>query len=56
MIHIKSGAVISAGAVLLGPLIIGENAIIAANSVVLTDVPPNTLYAGVPAKWIKSLE
>jgi len=35
---------------------IGEKAIIAAGSVVTTDVPPRTLAAGVPAKIIKELE
>ena len=32
---------------------IGENAVIGAGSLVLHSVPPNTVYAGNPAKFIK---
>lgn len=56
VIKIRSGVVISAGAVILGPLEIGENSLIAANSVVTEDVPPNSLYGGVPARLIKRLK
>lgn len=35
---------------------IGNNAVIASGAVVTTDVPPNTVVAGVPAKVIKRLE
>lgn len=34
---------------------IGENSVIASNSVVTKSIPPNTLVAGIPAKIIKSL-
>ena len=40
---------IGAGAKLLGPIRIGNNVIIGANSVVLTDVPDDSLAVGVPA-------
>jgi acetyltransferase-like isoleucine patch superfamily enzyme len=40
-------------AVLIGPINVGNGAIIAANSVVTRDVPPNTIAAGAPAKPIK---
>ena len=36
--------------------IIGDNVIIAANSVVTSDIPPNSMAAGVPARIKKSLE
>lgn len=39
-----------AGAVVLGPLTVGENASIGANSVVLRDVPPNSVAVGAPAR------
>lgn len=32
---------------------VSDNAIIGANSVVVTDVPKNAIYAGVPAKFIR---
>lgn len=47
---IKRGAVVGAGAILLGDIVIGEGAVIAAGSVVTKDVPPHQTVAGVPAK------
>ena len=46
---IKSNVLIGAGATILGNITIGKNAVVAAGSVVLDDVPPNTMVAGVPA-------
>jgi acetyltransferase-like isoleucine patch superfamily enzyme len=40
-------------AVILGPVTIGDGAIIAANSIVTRDVLSNTMVAGVPAKPMK---
>ncbi len=34
---------------------IGDNSVIGAGSVVSSDVPPNTVYAGVPARLIRAL-
>jgi serine O-acetyltransferase len=42
--------VIGAGAIVLGPITIGEGTKIGANSVVLTDVKPYTTVVGVPAR------
>jgi serine O-acetyltransferase len=47
---IRRGVLIGAGAKVLGNVVIGEGAKIGAGSVVLTDVPPHTTVAGVPAK------
>ncbi len=44
---------IGVGAKLLGPIRIGDDAVIGANAVVLQDVPSNSLAVGVPAQ-IKS--
>ena len=44
---------IAAGARVLGGIKIGNNVIIGANSVVLKDIPDNSVVAGVPAKIIK---
>jgi serine O-acetyltransferase len=41
---------IGAGAKLLGPITIGDDAIIGANAVVLCDVPPNSIAVGIPAR------
>jgi serine O-acetyltransferase len=47
---IENNVVIGTGAKVLGPITIGANAKIGANSVVLKDVPPNCSAVGVPAK------
>jgi serine O-acetyltransferase len=44
---------IGAGAKILGGVTIGDGAVIAANSLVITDVPPNTTAIGVPARLWK---
>ena len=45
---------IGARAVLLGKIIVGDNAKIGAGSVVLSDVPPNATAVGNPAKIIRN--
>ena len=49
---IGDGVLISAGAKILGNIVVGEGAKIGAGSVVLKDVPPHTTVAGVPAKIV----
>jgi len=48
--HVKTGAVIGAGAILLGGITIGANANVAAGSIVLDDVPDDTVAVGSKAK------
>ncbi|APU67332.1 DapH/DapD/GlmU-related protein [Christiangramia flava] len=45
---------IGAGATILAGVEIGENAVVAAGSVVTENVPPNEIVGGTPAKFIKS--
>jgi len=52
-ILVKRNAWIGAAATVLPGVTIGENAVVAAGAVVTTDVPDNTIVAGVPAKIIK---
>mgnify|MGYP003308970358 CR=1 FL=1 len=47
---VGNGVVIGAGAKLLGPITIGDNAKIGANAVVISDVAPGTSMVGVLAK------
>jgi acetyltransferase-like isoleucine patch superfamily enzyme len=47
---VREGAMIGAGAIVLPGVEIGEEAQVAANSLVATDVPPGTTVAGVPAE------
>lgn len=44
---------IGAGAKLLGPIHIGDDAIIGANAVVTRDVPPGALAVGIPARIVR---
>src|SRR4051794_11455803 len=53
---VKRGASIGANATILPGITIGENAMIGAGSVVLNDVPANTIWVGNPARQIKKLE
>ena len=50
---IGRGVMIGAGAKILGNIEIGEQARIAAGSVVLTPVPPGATVAGVPARTVR---
>lgn len=47
---------IAAGATIIGGVTIGENSVVAAGAVVTSDVPSNSLVAGVPAKIVRALE
>lgn len=46
---------IGAGACILGPVNVGNNVIIGANSVVNRDVPENVIVSGIPAKVIRKI-
>src|ERR1700749_1262026 len=47
---VGNNVIIGAGAKVLGPLIVGDNARVGANSVVLDDVPSDTTVVGMPAR------
>ena len=53
--RVKKGASIGSNATILAGITIGENSLVGAGAVVTKDVPPNTVVAGVPAKFIKSI-
>jgi acetyltransferase-like isoleucine patch superfamily enzyme len=54
-IIIKKGAWIASNATILGPCTVGEDAVVAAGSVVTADVAPLTLVAGVPARLVRTI-
>lgn len=54
-IHIGKNVWIGAGATILPGVTIGENAVVGAASVVTKDVPADTIVAGNPAKFIKTI-
>lgn len=54
--NIGNDVYISAGARVLGGIVVGDNVIIGANSVVTSDVPSNCIVAGAPAKVIRNVD
>ncbi len=50
---IEDNVLIGANAVVIEGVRIGENSVVAAGSIVIEDVPPNSVVAGVPGKVIK---
>ncbi|MBQ7834617.1 MAG: serine O-acetyltransferase [Ruminiclostridium sp.] len=48
-----NNVMVGSGARVLGPFKVGDNAKIAANAVVLSEVPPNSTAVGVPARIVK---
>jgi serine O-acetyltransferase len=49
---LRDNVIIGAGAMVLGPVNVGENARIGAGSVVIDDVPPNSTVVGIPGKVV----
>ena len=50
---IGNDVVIGSGAQIIGPIKVGNNSRIAANAVVVKDVPENATMVGIPAKAVK---
>ena len=50
--NISDNVVIGAGAKVLGPISVGKNSKIGANSVVTKNVPSNTVVIGIPARVV----
>ncbi len=53
---IGNNVVIGTGAKVLGPVRIGDNTRIGANSVVVNDIPPNSVVVGIPGKIVFRVE
>lgn len=55
---VEEHALIGMGAIVLDDAVVGSGAIVAAGSVILehTVIPPDTLWAGVPARQVKELD
>ena len=50
---IGNNVMVGCGAKILGPFKVGDNARIAANAVVLSEIPPDSTAVGVPAKIVR---
>ena len=53
---IEDDVMVGANAVILEGVKVGKGAVVAAGAVVLEEVPPNTIVAGVPARVIKKVD
>ena len=53
---IEDDVLIGANAVILEGIRVGKGAVVAAGSIVVNDVAPYTVVAGVPAKKIKDID
>ncbi|KAL3702071.1 hypothetical protein R1sor_020093 [Riccia sorocarpa] len=53
---IRGGVLIGAGATILGNIVVGKGAMIAAGSLVLKNVPAHSMVAGTPAKVVGYLD
>jgi carbonic anhydrase/acetyltransferase-like protein (isoleucine patch superfamily) len=55
---IKDNVLLGMGSTILDGAVIGENSIIAANALVLSNtiIEPGSIYAGVPAKFVKKVD
>ena len=51
---IGNNVLIGCGAKVIGPVKVGDNARIAVNSVVLTEIPDDTTAAGIPARIVRA--
>ena len=49
---LEDGVMVGAGAKILGPVTIAQNAKIGANAVITKDIAPNTTAVGIPAKSV----
>lgn len=54
-IIIKDNVSIGTGSTIMGNVIIGQNSIIGANSLVTTDIPYNEVWVGSPAKFLRKI-
>jgi acetyltransferase-like isoleucine patch superfamily enzyme len=54
-ISIGEGCFVGTGAIVIGPVVIGDYSVIGAGSVVTKDVEPRSFYAGIPARKIRQL-
>jgi acetyltransferase-like isoleucine patch superfamily enzyme len=52
---IKKGASIGSGATILSKVVVGEDAIVGAGSVVTKSVPPRAIVAGNPARLLRAI-
>ena len=55
-IIIRDNSFIGVNAIIMPGVVIGPSSVVGAGAVVTKDVPPNTVYAGNPARFISTYE
>lgn len=55
-VRLEGDNLIGNGTLVLGSVTIGYGAVVGAGSLVLTDIPPNAVYVGRPARFLRSRE
>jgi acetyltransferase-like isoleucine patch superfamily enzyme len=55
-IKVGNNVFLGFGAIILPGVTIGDNVVVGAGSIVTKDVPSNSVVAGVPARYIKSID
>jgi serine O-acetyltransferase len=50
---LEDGVIVGAGAQILGDIVVGRNARVGANAVVVKDVPPGVAVVGIPGRVVK---
>ena len=53
---LKNNCKIGSNSVIMPNITVGENSVVGANSFVNKDIPPNEVWFGTPAKFIKTVE
>lgn len=54
-IIVGEGVWVASNVTIIGPCKIGENAVIGAGSVITGIIPPNAIYAGIPARFVRNI-
>ncbi len=55
-IRVRDDVWIGSGAIITDGVTVGEGSVVAAGAVVIEDVPPHTVVAGIPAKAVRRIE
>jgi len=54
--HIKKGVTIGASSILLPNVVVGENSLVGAGSIVTKNIPNNQVWIGSPAKFVRDIK
>jgi acetyltransferase-like isoleucine patch superfamily enzyme len=55
-IVIEEGVWLTSNVTVIGPCVIGKNSVVLPGSVVNDNIPPNSVFGGIPARLVRMLE